>query len=105
MFDTRPGAIRYMIETKKYSNEDITMMQLGMSEDDWMFDENLPVGWFKKRYGSSWRFSTSNFQVLKSSAEVLKHFLQTGASKDVIQKFSSILNYSKDTSTKTPAKL
>ena len=87
-FDSRPEAIKFMIDSREFSNEDITRMQLGMSEDDWMFDENLPVGWFKKRVGEKWHFSTSKFIVLKTNAEVLSHFLQTGASQDVIERFS-----------------
>ena len=90
VFDNRPGAIKFMIESKAFSNEDITRMQLGMSEDDWMFDENLPVGWFKKKFGSSWYFSTSKFQVIKSPEEVLTHFTLTGATQETVNKFRNI---------------
>ena len=90
VFDNRPEAIKFMIESKEFSNDDITRMQLGMSEDDWMFDENLPVGWFKKKFGSSWYFSTSKFQVMKSPEEVLSHFTLTGATQETIRKFRNI---------------
>ena len=90
VFDNRPEAIKFMIESKEFSNDDITRMQLGMSEDDWMFDENLPVGWFKKKFGSSWYFSTSKFQVMKSAEEVLTHFTITGATQETIRKFRNI---------------
>ena len=90
VFDSRPEAIKFMIESKNYCNDDITRMQLGMSDDDWMFDEHLPVGWFKKKYGSIWFFSTSKFQVLKSPEEVITHFNLTGASQETIQKFRNI---------------
>ena len=103
VFDSRPDAIKYMIESKKFTNDDITRMQLGMSEDDWMFDENLPVGWFKKKFGTKWYFSTSKFQVLKSTGEVMKHFLQTQTPQHVIQKFSNSIENTSDSSSASSA--
>ena len=90
-FLSRPEAISSMIKSGKYSSEDITRMQLGMSEDDWMFDEYLPVGWFKKLYGTKWYFCSSHFQIFQNTEEVLRYFLEVDMAKEVVDKFSNLV--------------
>ena len=78
-------------------------MQLGMSEDDWMFDEYLPVGWFKKLYATKWHYCSSQFQIFTNTEEVLRYFLEVGMENDVVKKFSNLVEVPDDLLTPPPA--
>ena len=91
MFENRPEAIKHMLASGKFSNDDITQMQLGITDDGWIYDENLPPGWLKQQSGKTWKFLTSKYEVLDTIAAVLKHLLLNKCSADVVNKFKQSL--------------
>ena len=81
---SRVEAIKYLLKDGGANHDDLMRMQMGLLQDGWETDENLPLGWFMKpdrcrgkRKEAHYNYLSSDFEYHRSTKAAISHMKAT----------------------------
>ena len=77
-FSSTVMALKYMTESKKFSEEDIAQVRATLCEDGWKESEILPAGWLEKYIPNIILFISPDLLTFRSQKKVLNHISLSG---------------------------
>ena len=102
ILQSRPLAIKYMMDNLFERSHIETMISFLKSEDGWQYDENLPEGWMKKDYKkSATRYTSPTFETFKRKNDVMEFLGRQSLDKKVIIRIEKYLYAGKSPPTKS----
>lgn len=91
ILQSRPLAIKYMMDNLFERSHIETMFSLLKSEDGWQNDVNLPQGWMKKQSPTTTVFMSPSVEIFKEKHAVITYMKNESFDPEVIQKTKEYL--------------
>ena len=89
-FNSRAGAIKFMIKHKCDSEDIEKMKSLLVSSDGWQTDNNLPEGWMKKQQNNNDIYMSPTFDKFRLKNHVLE-FMRDRYSEEIVKRTEKYL--------------